>query len=89
MSGYKCRCIEVSAILNHKVADLLVGMLKQIQGRYDVMTAQSADGDAYDDDDDEACLVSFRVQLVVLYTTIPQFCSCCGKTASSLAWLHE
>ena len=51
-ANYKCRCIEVSAILNHKVDDLLVGMLKQIQGRYDVMTAQSADGDTYDDDDD-------------------------------------
>ena len=51
-TNYKCRCIEVSAILNHKVDDLLVGMLKQIQGRYDVMTAQSADGDTYDDDDD-------------------------------------
>ena len=43
----------MSAILNHKVDDLLVGMLKQIHGRCDVMTAQSADGDTYDDDDDD------------------------------------
>ena len=33
--NYDCKFIEVSAILNHKVDDLLVGILKQIRLNYE------------------------------------------------------
>ena len=46
-NNYDCKFIEVSAILNHKVDDLLVGILKHI--RIDT----HAHADSFDCDDDE------------------------------------
>ena len=55
-NNYDCKFIEVSAILNHKVDDLLVGILKRIR----VEPQTFSDSVDIDDDDDDGSRCASR-----------------------------
>ena len=59
--GFGCKFIEVSAILNHKVDDLLVGILKQIRLSLDGPDVEDIEPEKSKEcSDDSACLAQAR-----------------------------